>query len=144
MIDIKKKHILRPLPKVSVSDGLKNPTIVGKASSPKASISKASSPKASSPNASISKASSPKASSPKASISKASSPKASSPKTPSAKASSPKTSIPEKVQKTNFFLERFYIFLKKRNKQTIIRRRLNKQNKELLKQLSDSSSDSSK
>jgi hypothetical protein len=128
MIDIKKKHILRPLPKVSVSDGLKNPTIVGKASSPKAS-----SPKT--PSA--------KASSPKTSISKASSPKASSPKTPSAKASSPKISIPEKVQKTNFFLERYKIFMENRKKQTI-KRRLNKQNKELLKQLSDSSSDSSK
>jgi hypothetical protein len=113
MIDIKKKNILRPLPKVSVSDGLKNPTIVGKASSPKASISKASSPKASSP------------------------------KKPSAKASSPKTSIPEKVQKKNFILERYKIFMENRNKQMIMRI-FNKQNKELLKHFSDSSSDNSK
>jgi len=76
MSDIKKKSILRPLPKVI--EVLKDRTIVGKASSPKASRS-----------------------------------------------SSPKIPIPEKLQKTNFILERYRIFMEKRKKKQQIKNVVN-------------------
>ena len=76
MSDIKKKSILRPLPKVI--EVLKDRTIVGKAPSPKASRS-----------------------------------------------SSPKIPIPEKLQKTNFILERYRIFMEKRKKKQQIKNVVN-------------------
>ena len=136
MSDVKKKSIIRPLPKVlrplpKFIEVLKDHTIVGKASSSKAPDTRSSSTRSSSARSSsskipIPKASSPKASSPKTPSSKAPSSKEPSQKTPSSKeptaiSSTSKIPIPEKVQKTNFISERYRIFMENRKKKQQIK-----------------------